>query len=105
MLRVTVQDSPRNLRIQLEGSLEGPWRQELEECLQRVLSGEPELRLRVDLTGVTNIDSAGKAWLSAMHRRGAEFVTADCMTKSIVEEIARDSQDAAHSKVERIDPY
>jgi hypothetical protein len=41
----------------------------------------------VDLTGVTFIDAAGKACLAAMHRQGAEFVTADCLTKGIVAEI------------------
>jgi anti-anti-sigma regulatory factor len=43
--------------------------------------------LRVDLTGVTFIDAAGKACLAAMHRQGAEFIAADCLTKSIVAEI------------------
>jgi anti-anti-sigma regulatory factor len=43
----------------------------------------------VDLTGVTFIDSAGKARLAAMYRQGAEFIAADCMTKEIVAEIAR----------------
>jgi hypothetical protein len=43
----------------------------------------------VDLTGVTFIDAAGKACLAAMHREGAEFVTADCLTKGIVAEITQ----------------
>ena len=44
--------------------------------------------LRLDLTGVTFIDAAGKACLAAMHRQGAEFIAADCLTKDIVAEIA-----------------
>jgi translation initiation factor IF-2 len=44
---------------------------------------------RVDLTGVTFIDTAGEACLAAMYRGGAEFVAADCLTKAIVAEITR----------------
>ena len=45
----------------------------------------------MDLTGLTFVDNAGKAYLKAMHRRGAEFVAADCETKSIVDEITSNS--------------
>jgi hypothetical protein len=41
----------------------------------------------VDLTGVTIIDAAGKACLAAMHRQGARFVAADCLTKGVVADI------------------
>jgi hypothetical protein len=41
----------------------------------------------VDLTQVTSIDAAGRACLAAMHRGGADFVAADCLTKAVVAEI------------------
>ena len=44
---------------------------------------------RFDLAGVTFIDDAGKAYLAAMHRLGAEFVAADCLTKAVVAEITK----------------
>jgi len=43
--------------------------------------------VRVDLTGLTFVDDAGKACLAAMHRDGAEFIAPDCLTKGIVAEI------------------
>ena len=43
--------------------------------------------LRVDLTGLTAIDAAGRDCLAALHRQGAEFVAADCLTKAIAAEI------------------
>jgi hypothetical protein len=89
MLRITVHDSPRALTFQLEGRLAGPWVRELEECWRSAPASQPEPILRVDLTGVTFIDEAGKACLAAMHREGAEFIAADCLTKGIVEEIAQ----------------
>jgi len=87
MLRITVHDNSRDLTFQLEGRLAGPWLQVLVESWQSTLARQRKPVLRVDLTGVTFIDAAGKACLAAMHRQGAEFVAADCMTKAIVDEI------------------
>ena len=88
MLRITVHDNPESLTFQLEGRLAGPWVGEIEECRQRMLAGHRRPSVRFDLVGVTFIDAAGKAYLAAMHRLGAEFVAADCLTKAIVAEIA-----------------
>jgi ABC-type transporter Mla MlaB component len=89
MLRITVQDKPRVLTFQLEGSLEGAWLRELEECWQNALTGQGRSVLRVDLTGLTSINAAGQACLAALHRQGAEFLAADCLTKAVVAEITR----------------
>ena len=89
MLRITVHDNPESLRFQLEGRLAGAWVREVEECRQRMLAGRRWSAIRFDLAGVTFIDAAGKAYLAAMHRLGAELVAADCLTKAIVAEIAR----------------
>jgi ABC-type transporter Mla MlaB component len=89
MLRITVHDGPRDLTLQLEGRLAGPWVRVLEECWQSALAGEPKPVRRVDLTGVTSIDAAGRACLAALHRQGAEMVAADCLMTAIVAEITR----------------
>jgi hypothetical protein len=70
-------------------SVAGPWLRVLEESWQGTLARRRKSNLRVDLTGVTFIDAAGEACLAAMHRQGAEFVAADCLTKAIVAEITR----------------
>ena len=99
MLRITVHDNPAALTFQLEGSLEGPWVRELEACWQSALAGRRDPVLRVDLTGATFIDAAGKARLAAMHRQGAEFVAADCLTKAVVAEITQTAlRDTGHPK-------
>ena len=64
---------------------------EVEQCWQSTLAHQRKPILRVDLTGVTFIDDAGKACLAAMHRQGAELVAADCLTKDIVAEITQAS--------------
>ena len=86
MLRITIHDNLESLTFQLEGRLAGAWVREVEECRQRTLAGRRPA-VRVDLTGVTFIDAAGKAYLAALHRLGAEFVAADCLTKALVAEI------------------
>jgi hypothetical protein len=90
MLRITADDRPRVLSFRLEGRLEGPWVEELEKCWQALVAREGTPALRVDLTGLTFVDAAGRAQLSAMHRQGAEFTAEDCLTKSIVSEIVED---------------
>jgi hypothetical protein len=87
MLRITVHDELGSLTFQLEGRLAGPWVRVLEECWQSALARQRKPVLRVDLTGVTSIDAAGRTCLTALHRQGAEFVAADCLTKAVVAEI------------------
>jgi hypothetical protein len=41
------------------------------------------------------IDEAGKACLAALHRQGAGFITADCLTKAIVDEITQSADGGA----------
>ena len=87
MLRVTVHDKPGALTFQLEGRLAGPWVRVLQECWQSALARQHQPIVRVDLTEVTAIDAAGRACLAALHRRGAEFIAADCLTRAVVAEI------------------
>jgi ABC-type transporter Mla MlaB component len=89
MLRITIHDNLKSLTFQLEGRLAGAWVREVEECRQRTLSRRRGIGVRFDLTGVTFIDAAGKTYLADMHRLGAEFVAADCLTKAIVADIAK----------------
>jgi len=89
MLRITVHDNTRALTFQLEGRLAGPWLRVLEECWRGALARQRKPVLRVDLTGVTFIDAAGKACLATMHRQGAEFIAADVLTKGVVAEISQ----------------
>jgi hypothetical protein len=89
MLRISVHNNPEVLTFYLEGRLAGPWVRVLEECWRSTCASQRKPVLRVNLTGVTFIDDAGKDYLAAMHRLGAEFVAADCLTKAIVAEISK----------------
>jgi ABC-type transporter Mla MlaB component len=89
MLRITVHDELGSLTFQLEGRLAGPWVRVLLECWQSTVTRQRQPIRRVDLTGVTSIDAAGRTCLAALHRQGAEFIAADCLTQSIVAEISQ----------------
>jgi ABC-type transporter Mla MlaB component len=77
MLRITVPDTPESLMFQLEGRLAGPWVREVEACWQRIQASQRKPILRFDLTGITSIDAAGKAFLAAAHAQEAEFMRPD----------------------------
>jgi hypothetical protein len=89
MLRITIHEAPRTLTFRLEGRLAGPWARELDAYWRAALAKQPQSVLRVDLTDVTAIDTAGRGCLESMHRSGAEFVATDCLMKAIVAEITR----------------
>lgn len=100
MLRITADDRPRVLSFRLEGRLEGPWVEELEKCWRGMVARAGTTDLRVDLTGVTFVDAAGKAQLTAMRRQGAEFMADDCLTRAIVSEIVADGTAGGISRIE-----
>ena len=89
-MRITADDKPRILSFRLEGRLEGPWVGELEKCWRGLVASAGTPTICVDLTGVTFVDAAGKAQLTAMHRQGAEFIADDCLTRAIVAEIVEE---------------
>jgi anti-anti-sigma regulatory factor len=89
MLRITVHDKTGTLTFQIEGKLTGPRVRVLEECWQSVLARQRQPSRCLDLTGVTSIDAAGRACLEILHRQGAEFIAADCLTNAIVAEITQ----------------
>lgn len=93
MLRVTVHHKAQAITIQLEGRLSRPSLQELDKCWRRAVIGKDKPVVRVDLTGLTFVDDAGKACLAAMYHEGTDFIANDCLTSSIVDEITnpRDS--------------
>jgi hypothetical protein len=90
MLRITIHDLPESLTFQFEGKLVGPWVREADECWQRTLAGPHKAIRRFDLTGVTLIDAAGKAFLAAAHAKGVALVACGCLMRAIVAELTHE---------------
>jgi ABC-type transporter Mla MlaB component len=87
MLRITVHDDSQSPTVQLEGTLMGPWVPEAASCLQQTQSRLSARNVKVDLTGVTTIDAAGKSFLASAHSRGATLVASGCLMRAIVGEL------------------
>ena len=92
MLRITVHHDQGTLTFQLEGRLAGRLPQELEECWRNALADRHGLAVRVDLTAVSFIDTAGKECLATLYQQGAELIASGCATRELVAEIARCSR-------------
>jgi ABC-type transporter Mla MlaB component len=90
MLRITVDESPTDLTLKLEGKLAGSSVQELTGWWTSNRDRWHKAALCVDLTGLVSIDAAGCACLAVLHRQGAEFVAADCLMRAEVAEITQE---------------
>jgi hypothetical protein len=91
MLRITIHELPESVTLQFEGRLVGPWVQEAEQCWQRTRTVPHKTVQRLDLTGVTLIDAAGKAFLAAAQAAGAELIACGCLMRAIVAELSKTS--------------
>jgi hypothetical protein len=84
MLRVDIRDSVNTLSIKLEGRFTG---NDAENTRMLMTRCREEVRLVVDLTEVTFIDSVGEEVLSFFGRFGAEFVAQTSYTLDICERL------------------
>lgn len=93
MLKITGQRDAvsQGISLVLEGRLAGPWVEEL-DAYCRALSEHHQHCARIDLGGVTFIDTDGKALLARLWREGAELRASGCLTRRVVEEITGVSQ-------------
>ena len=87
MLKITIQTKGKKSTLGLEGSLAGPWVEELERFWNKIKINSKTLPMEVLLTEVIFVDAAGKTLLARMHEDGADLVGGGCMVKAIVEEI------------------
>lgn len=87
MLKITIQTDATHTIFDLEGSLAGPWVEELEGCWRT--AADPHRPVRVLLCAVTFIDDKARKLLADMYRHGAELVAEGCMNKAVVEQIVR----------------
>ena len=106
MFRITTRGADGELVLTLEGTLTGPWVDELNTCWHTVVAAAPGARLRVDLSSVCRVDSEGRDLLSAMHRSGARLVARGCVMPVLVREIAEAEQEPvlveSHAKPEGV---
>ena len=90
MLKVTTTDQDQTITLKLEGSLAGPWVQEVSRVWDDAAAQCSWIGYVIDLRSVTFIDNRGRALLADMSRSGAQLIATDCLTRNIVEEIQRE---------------
>ena len=90
MLKITVQHSPREVRLKLEGNLAGAWVTELEDCWRSTHSSLAGRSLCVDLVAVEQVDRAGRYLLALMRRNGAQLVASGAVMTELVRTISGD---------------
>ena len=84
MLRVEIHDSANILSIKLEGRFTGNDAENTRILATRCREG---IRLAIDLTDVTFIDSVGEEVLSFFGRLGAEFAAATSYTLDVCDRL------------------
>ncbi len=84
MLRVEIHDSANTLTLNLEGRFNGEAAENTRTLLTRCRDG---MKLIIDLTEVTFIDSVGEGVLSFFGRFGAEFVAQTSYSLDVCERL------------------
>ncbi len=90
MLRITVQDEPDQVTLKLEGNLDGIWVAELEDSWRAANSKFADRSLRLDLTAVDRVDSAGNYLLALLRRSGVQLIASGVAMTELVRSVARD---------------
>jgi anti-anti-sigma regulatory factor len=89
MLKITLHDSARELRLKLEGRLSGLWVQELEQVWKTARSTTHDRKTVLDLGEVDFVDPAAESLLARMHAEGVELVAVTPLIRAVVREICR----------------
>ena len=84
MLRVEIHESANSVSLKLEGRFTGDDAENTRTLIRRCREG---MRLVVDLTDVTFIDSMGEEVLSFFARFGAEFAASTSYTLDVCERL------------------
>ena len=85
VLRITIQKASDVVLLKLEGSVKGPWVDELRKAWvtsAKMASGEP---MRIDLEAVSFIDTRGRDLLLRMQREGVALKGASGFLRQLLE--------------------
>lgn len=94
MLRITTDANGRRITLRLEGRLTGEFVQELERCWTATKKDWPQMRLSVDLYGLSWFDEPGAALLNRMASQGVKLEPyGNLLMSALVEQIMRSAID------------
>jgi hypothetical protein len=84
MLKITITETPKEMRCVLQGRLFGPWVSELGAIWRRVTRTRNGRACIVELNDVTFIDKGAEELLRTMSREGAQFIADGLYIKHVL---------------------
>jgi anti-anti-sigma regulatory factor len=86
VLKISVKDeqAQKQLLLEVEGRLAGPWVEELDRCWESERRRSPSEGVVVRLANVTFIDEAGKELLTKIFHAGAKLEGRGCLVRAII---------------------
>jgi ABC-type transporter Mla MlaB component len=85
VLRITTQKFADSLSLKLEGSLKGPWVDELQRAWCALANMARGMTVKVDLHAVSFVDASGRDLLLRMRREGSTLEGASGFLRNILE--------------------
>jgi len=87
MLRISVEDEPRQVTLKLEGKLVGAWVKELEDAWREADAGRHGRPLFLDCSAVEHVDQAGEYLLALVARRGVRLIASGVAMRELCRKI------------------
>ena len=87
MLKITITETPEELRWILQGRLAEPWVTEVKTSWKDARRTREGRRCMVDLTNVTCVGKGGEELLQSMSNEGAQFIASGFYIKDVLEEL------------------
>ena len=94
MLRISREVHNERLVLNVEGSLRGPWVDELERVWE--MDFDRAEQMCVNLADVSYVDDAGKSLLGRMFKHGTELTASGPYMQVVVKEITRGAARSGH---------
>lgn len=93
MLKITTNQEADSLVLKLEGTVKGPWVDELSKVWLGTARRNRGEKILVDLQDVRFADSRGQALLLRMQQEGASFIEPSAFLRFVLEHGARGGAD------------
>ena len=87
VLKITITETPEELRWILQGRLAEPWVTEVKTSWHDVRRTGDGRQCVVDLTNVTCVGKGGQELLQSMSNEGAQFIASGFYIKDVLEEL------------------
>jgi anti-anti-sigma regulatory factor len=97
VLRITITETPTEMRWVLQGRLVGLWVSEVRTRWKKACHTRSGQTCVVDLNDISFIDKAGERLLRAMSKKGAQLVANGMYTKHVLEKVKTASTPTARS--------